>query len=128
MRALGVSSVVALACADIAQTALAADAASPLPLRSASSFDGWTMALKAIAVAVVCLAIAAVVLHRMKNRGWVPLGGAAMPAVANVQWAKRISPRTTLMVVKWQGKHYLLAENGATTALLDTRAADEPAS
>lgn len=116
----------AIACLCVAGIAKAAEATSSLPLRSDGSLDWWSTAVKAIFIALICLAFVAVLLYRFKNRGWMPLGAPSkLPAAAQVEWARRVSPRTTLIVVNWQGKRYLLAENTATTELIDTQTIQE---
>lgn len=115
----------AIACLCFAGIAQAAEATSSLPLRSDASFDWWGTAVKAIFIALICLALVAVLLYRFKNRGWMSLGAPSTPAAAQVEWARRVSPRTTLIVLNWQGKRYLLAENSATTQLIDTQTTQE---
>lgn len=125
IRTAGRAAFGAIACLCVAGMAQAAEVTSSLPLRSGGSFDWWSTAVKAIFTALICLAIVAVLLYRLKNRGWMPLGAPSTPAGATVEWARRVSPRTTLIVVTWQGKRYLLAENTATTQVIDTQPAQE---
>ena len=99
---------------------------TPLQLKPASNFDGWQVALKAVLIGAMGIAAAAGGLYAW--RSWQRSKGVTLgdSAPAAVDWARRVTPRTTLLVVRWQGKQYLLAENAGQTALLDTRSVEEP--
>lgn len=106
---------------------VSAFAASPeLPLKTDASSDLWRAGLSAIFIAVICLAVVAVALYTWRNRLNFPGRRAALPDAANVDWARRVSPRTTLLIVRWRGKQYLLAENAGTTQIVDSHAVEEP--
>lgn len=98
-----------------------------LQLKPASDFDGWQVALKAVLIGAMGVAAAAGGLYAW--RSWQRSKGVAFgdSAPAAVDWARRVTPRTTLLIVRWQGKQYLLAENAGQTALVDTRSVEEPA-
>lgn len=111
----------------VATVTFAAEAPSPLPLRTGGSVDLWQTAFKAVVVAVLSLSLVAVALYTWRHRirlrtGQLPITGVA----AGVEWARRVSPRTTLLVVRWQGRQYLLAENGASTQVIDSKVIGEP--
>jgi len=99
---------------------------TPLQLKPASDFDGWQMALKAVLIGAMGVAAAAGGLYAW--RSWQRSKGVTLgdSAPAAVNWARRVTPRTTLLVVRWRGKEYLLAENANQTALVDTRSVEEP--
>jgi len=100
---------------------------SPLQLKPASDFDGWQVALKAVLIGAMGVAAAAGGLYAW--RSWQRSKGVTLgdSAPAAVDWARRVTPRTTLLIVRWGSKQYLLAENAGQTALVDTRSVEEPA-
>jgi hypothetical protein len=94
---------------------------TPLQLKPASQFDAWQVALKAVLVGAMGVAAVGGGLYAWRtwkrSQGLMTGDGDA----AAVEWARRVSPRTTLLVVRWQGKRYLLAESGTQTQLIDSR-------
>lgn len=104
--------------------AFAAHADTPLQLKPADTLDVWQVSLQAFLVAIFGLGLAAAALYGW--RAWRRAQGISVgqSAGAHLEWARRISPRTTLLVVQWQGRRYLLTENSNVTQLLDSRALD----
>lgn len=104
-------------------------ASTPLQFKPSGSFDAWQVALKAVMVGA--LGIAAVIggLYAWKNwKGLPQLSRLTTPdpRAAVVESARRISPRSTLFVVRWEGRRYLLSESTTQTVVVDSRAAEEP--
>lgn len=112
----------------VAITAGAFAASPELPLKTGSSADLWRTGVNAIFIAVICLAVVAAALHTWRNRIRFQSGRTVPPDAANVEWARRVSPRTTLLIVNWRGKQYLLAENAGATRVVDSHAVEEPRS
>lgn len=101
-------------------------AADALPFKPVQDVSLWQTTLKSLAAAVVCLGAVAWALWYWRAR-WQPRGGSTTDVSgAHVEWARRASPRTTLLVVRWQGRRYLLAENSGSTTVLDKRDVEEP--
>jgi hypothetical protein len=100
---------------------------TPLKLKPASSFDMWQIAVKAVLIGA--MGVVAVAGGLYVWRSWRRAQGMMIGAndAAAVEWARRVTPRTTLLVVRWQGKRYLLAENSTHTTVVDTRTLDEVA-
>jgi hypothetical protein len=103
-------------------------ASTPLKLKPTSSFDMWQVAVKAVLIGA--MGVVAVAGGLYVWRSWRRAQGMMIGPndAASVEWARRVTPRTTLLVVRWQGKRYLLAENSTHTTVVDTRALDEVAS
>jgi hypothetical protein len=120
---------IALCCVLALLAAAQAQADTPLQFKPSGSFDAWQVALKAVMVGA--LGIAAVIggLYAWKNWKGLPRltrFTAPDPRAAVVESARRISPRSTLFVVRWEGRRYLLSESATQTVVVDSRAAEEP--
>jgi hypothetical protein len=105
------------------------NAGTPLQFKPSGSFDAWQIALQAVMVGA--LGIAAVIggLYAWKNWKGLPQFARLAtpdPRAAIVESARRISPRSTLFVVRWQGRRYLLSESATQTVVVDSRPAEEP--
>jgi hypothetical protein len=101
---------------------LAAQVGTPLRLKPQSTADVWQLGFKALLLAVLLLGVVAACLYgwRVWKRGQTgPTRNA--PDVA-LESARRISQKTTLLTIQWQGRRYLLAENAGTTRVIDSRA------
>ena len=116
----------ALLCAGAVALAVEAQG-TPLQLKPSGSFDAWQLALRAVIVGAMAIGALVGGLYMWKN--WK--GGLSLRFTptekhpATVEWAKRISPRTTLLVVKWEGRRYLLSEGASQTQVVDSRAIEE---
>jgi hypothetical protein len=101
-----------------------AQSRTPLQLKPQSTADLWQTSFKALLVAVLCLGVLAACLYGW--RAWKQRKGAVLGAPASLQLesARRISQKTTLLTVQWQGRRYLLAESASTTSVIDSRALD----
>lgn len=105
----------------------ATQAAAALPLKTGDQ-GLWLAGLKSIAIATLALLATAGALFYLRGRTggtpWQALrGGERKAQTPVVLEARRISPKTSLLVVQWQGRTYLLAESAGSTQLLDSRAA-----
>jgi hypothetical protein len=98
-----------------------AQTGTPLQLKPQGSINTWELGFKAILVALLCLGVLAACLYGW--RVWKRGQGFTFGNAAGVQLesAKRVSPKTLLLTVQWQGRRYLLAENGNSTSLIDSQ-------
>lgn len=97
-----------------------------LPLKPESEYGSIGFAVfKSLILAVLLLAAAAAGLYAWKRRR-LPETSATGNVAANLEWARRVSPKTTLLVVCWQGRRYLLAESTGSFQLIDSRSLEEP--
>jgi hypothetical protein len=105
----------------ILTSAAYAQSGTPLRLKPERSADTWQLGLKAILISVLFLGIVAALLYgwRVWRRGQVTVAGTG--ATVQLESARRVSPRTLLLTVQWQGKQYLLAENAGQTCVIDSR-------
>jgi len=112
--------LLALACA-----AATAASSTPLQLKPSSKFDGWQIAVKAVLIGAI--GVAALGGGLFAWREWQRTKGVTVGTndPASVEWARRVSPRTTLYVVRWHGKRYLLAEGVSQTSVIDSHAIEE---
>jgi hypothetical protein len=98
-----------------------AQSRTPLQLKPQSSADVWQLGFKAMLIAVVCLGLVAACLYgyRIWKRGQLLVSGSS-PGI-QLEAARRISQKTMLLTIQWQGRRYLLAENGGNTCVIDSR-------
>ena len=96
----------------------------PLKLKPSGNLDAFQLALKAVLIGVVGVAAAGGGLYAWRNFKGAPRLALTKNSPATVEWARRVTPRTTLMVVQWNGKRYLLAEGVSQTQLVDSHEAD----
>lgn len=88
-----------------------------LALKPPQSQAPWSAGLKAMAVGAVALGLTFAGLRRWRVRtGRAEVAG---PVLAS---SRRVSQKTVLLVVQWQGKSYLLSETGQSLQLLDSAA------
>lgn len=101
-----------------------AQAGTPLHLKPQNTADVWQLGFKALLSAVLLLGIFAAALWgwRRWKRGH-GIAASAGPAV-QLESARRVSQKTTLLTVQWLGRRYLLAENAGATRLIDSRPLD----
>lgn len=111
----------ALAGAGVVASAFGGEPAPALPLRHDTSVELWRTGLKALFSTVLALAAVAGVLYAWRRRFLDKHIAPATSEATTVEWARRVSPKTTLLVVRWQGRRYLLAENAGSTRLIDSR-------
>ncbi len=110
--------------------ALAADAAAlpqSLGLKPPTDSSFLLGGLKALLIGALLLALVGVVLwwwRRKLSSTFAPSSAGIAPPL--LQSSRRISQKTLLMVVQWQGHSYLLAETGTAVQLID-KAATVPA-
>ena len=92
-----------------------------LALKPAESQAPWSAGIKAIAIGAVALGLTFAGLRRWRGgrTGRVDVVG---PVLAS---SRRVSQKTVLLVVHWQGKAYLLSETGQSLQLLDSAAIEE---
>jgi hypothetical protein len=131
MTRLAARSAVPFLCAALALFVLATGpeivgAATELPVKPRGSVDLWRTTIKAVVAALVLLGLAAAALYAWRHRMRLPGTGSvrAGPGVS-LEWARRVSPRTTLLLVRWQRREYLLAESGSATHVIDSRVLEE---
>jgi flagellar biogenesis protein FliO len=103
-----------LAAAALAGAAQAAPAR--LPFKSAAADDG--LAGRAVAALLGVAALAGAGAWAVKRAGWTPVRGAAQPRTLQRIDTMRLSTKTTLFVVGWQGEQWLLAEGEGGVRLL----------
>jgi len=98
-----------------------APSASAVPLILKPDTEGllWSTGLKSLLFAVVLLAAVYWILKRSKGRLNLPAQkNINLPTVLG---SKRISTRSTLLVIGWQGRSYLLVEQNGSTQVIDSR-------
>jgi hypothetical protein len=117
---------IAMSILALASAGAVASQNTPLQLKPSSKFDGWQVALKAVLIGAMGLVVAGGGLFAYRT--WQRSKGITVGEVApaSVEWARRVSPRTTLVIVHWNGKRYLLAEGAAHITLIDTQVPTEP--
>lgn len=106
---------------------LNAEAQTALQLKPDAPTSVGALAAKALIVALICLGAVAAGLYLWRNRwqGSVRSSAATTPAdLPRVEWARRISPRSTLVLVQWEGRRYLLAESVNAVQVIDQRASE----
>lgn len=104
---------------------LDAGAQTALQLKPDASTSIGALAAKALIVALICLGAVAAGLYLWRNRwqGRVRSSTAAtLVDMPRIEWARRISPRSTLVLVQWDGRRYLLAESANAVHVIDQRA------
>lgn len=116
-RATLAGALIAFACASAGH----AQSGTPLKLKPENTADVAHLGFKALLIAVLCLGLVAAALYgwRAWRRGQGLVPGDA-PGI-QLESARRISVKTTLLTVQWQGRRYLLAENGGNTSVIDSR-------
>jgi hypothetical protein len=116
-----------LVAAMLLSTAACAGGGTPLQLKPASQFDATQIAVKAILIGAMGVVVVGGALFAWRT--WRRSQGMLLGPndAAAVEWARRVSPRTTLLVVRWQGTRYLLAESTGHTTLIDRRALEASA-
>jgi hypothetical protein len=100
-------------------------AAAPLQLKPDAGPNLVALTAKALLVATICLGAVVAGLYVWRQRLQVRTGLGPVSATPSVEWARRISPRTTLLLIHWDGRRYLLAESGGATQLIDSRTVDK---
>jgi hypothetical protein len=98
-----------------------AQSGTPLQLKPKGSVATWELGFRAILITLLCLGVLAACLYgwRVWKRGQGFTFGNT--ASAQLESARRVSPKTLLLTVQWQGRRYLLAENGNSTSLIDSQ-------
>lgn len=97
-----------------------AGAAPGLPLKQDDSPALWAAGMKALLVGAAALAGTGAGLWWLRRRsGALPAGCPGNAPVLHS--SRRVSQKTLLLVVHWEGRRYLLAEHGSGTQLLDSR-------
>jgi hypothetical protein len=94
---------------------------TPLRLKTQTSADMLNVGFEAMLIAVLCLGILAAGLYgwRAWRKGQIVTPGSG--SGAQLEAARRISRKTLLLTIQWQGRRYLLAENGGQTSVIDSR-------
>lgn len=95
--------------------------ATGLTLKPASQ-TLWVDGLKSIAIGSLALAVAAGSLFWLRRRFTEDNKMNQSMSTPILKSSRRVSQKTLLLVVQWEGKVYLLAEQGSTTQVLDSRA------
>ena len=112
--------------------------AVPFWLRAGSAFaqtglglkpadDGQLLfgGLKAVAFGLLCLLVVGIALRTWRRRMMPALVAPAGDAVPLLQSSRRITQKTVLLVVRWQGRVYLLAESNGGICEIDSAAVEE---
>jgi hypothetical protein len=101
------------------------DNIAPLPglvLKENAGPGLWAAGLKAMLVGAAALACTGAILWWLRRRRDPAPPGSRQQSGPVPKGSRRISQKTVLLVVQWEGRRYLLAENGNNTKLLDSRA------
>lgn len=81
----------------------------------------WMEGVKAITIGAIALGAAAAGLVAVRRRYAGNFSGHPQTMAPWLKSSRRISQKTVLLVVQWEGRVYLLAENAQATQLLDSR-------
>jgi len=100
------------------------EARAALPLKEAADAQLWSLGLRSLLVGALLCALAGAVLWWLRRLRALPAPQGDGPRLAR---SRRISQKTVLLEVEWEGRRYLLAESQNGAQLLDSRA-DAPRS
>jgi hypothetical protein len=102
-----------------------AQVGTPLRLKQQNTAEMWQLGFKALLLSVVFLGLVGGCLYGW--RVWKRGQGITLRNAPDVQLesARRISQKTVLLTVRWQGRRYLLAENAGATRVIDSRVIED---